>query len=78
MVNKVKDSINEKFLQKSEYIIKKLKEGIKSGDRESIEKYVNENGELLKSLNALIYSEELEKLVKTAKNLGICAKSSGV
>lgn len=77
MVNKVKDSINEKFLQKSEYIIKKLKEGIKSGDRESIEKYINENGELLKSLNALIYSEELEKLVKAAKNLGICAKSSG-
>lgn len=77
MINNVKKSINKDFLEKSNENVKNIIKGIKSGNKELIKKGVVESGELLKSLDPSIYSEELTELVNAAKGLDMCAKSSG-
>ena len=77
LIKIVKKSINENFLENVENIVKKLREGIKTKDKDLIKKCVNENGKLLEKLDKNIYSKKLKSLVNAAENLDICAKSSG-
>lgn len=77
LVNIVKSSINENFLKNVEIIVKKLRKAIVTGDKLEIKKCITENGKLLENLNENIYSTKLKSLVNSAKNLDICAKSSG-
>lgn len=77
MIIEVKNSINKEFLEKSEEIIRNLKNGIEQGNKEIISENIRENGELLRKLNEKIYSRKLLELVESAEGLDICAKSSG-
>lgn len=77
LVNIVKNSINENFLKNVEIIVKKLRKAITTGNKLKIKKCIAENGTLLENLNENIYSTKLKNLVNSAKNLDICAKSSG-
>lgn len=77
MINIVKNSINEIFLENVENYVENLKKAIVTGDKENIKKYILLNGIELQNLNKEIYSDKLIKLVEMTKNLNICAKSSG-
>lgn len=77
MIIEVKNSINNEFLEKSEEIVRNLKNGIEQGNKEIISENIRENGELLRKLNEKIYSRKLLELVESAEGLDICAKSSG-
>ena len=77
MIIEVKNSINSDFLEKSEEIIRNLKNGIEQGNKEIISENVEENSKLLKMLHEKIYSRKLLELVESAEGLDICAKSSG-
>ena len=54
-----------------------MRKAIVTGDKLEIKKCITENGKLLENLNENIYSTKLKSLVNSAKNLDICAKSSG-
>ena len=77
MIIEVKNSINNEFLEKSEEIVRNLKNGIEQGNKEIISENVEENSKLLKMLHEKIYSRKLLELVESAEGLDICAKSSG-
>lgn len=77
MIIEVKNSINNEFLEKSEEIVRNLKNGIEHGNKKIISENIRENGELLRKLNEKIYSRKLLELVESAEGLDICAKSSG-
>ena len=77
MIIEVKNSINSDFLEKSEEIIRNLKNGIEQGNKKIISENVEENSKLLKMLHEKIYSRKLLELVESAEGLDICAKSSG-
>lgn len=77
MIVEVKNSINSDFLEKSEEIIRNLKNGIEQGNKEIISENVEENSKLLSLLHKKIYSRKLLELVESAEGLDICAKSSG-
>ena len=77
MIIEVKNSINKEFLEKSEEIVRNLKNGIEQGNKEIISENVEENSKLLKMLHEKIYSRKLLELVESAEGLDICAKSSG-
>ena len=77
MIIEVKNSINNEFLEKSEEIIRNLKNGIEQGNKEIISENIEENGKLLSLLHKKIYSRKLLELVESAEGLDICAKSSG-
>lgn len=77
MIIEVKNSINKEFLEKSEEIIRNLKNGIEQGNKEIISENVEKNSKLLKMLHEKIYSRKLLELVESAEGLDICAKSSG-
>ena len=77
MINNVKKSINKDFLEKSDENVKNIIKGIKSGNKELIKEAVIKSGDLLKNLDSSIYSNELTELVNAAKELDMCAKSSG-
>lgn len=77
MIIEVKNSINKEFLEKSEEIIRNLKNGIEQGNKEIISENIEENGKLLSLLHKKIYSRKLLELVESAEGLDICAKSSG-
>lgn len=77
MIIEVKNSINKEFLEKSEEIVRNLKNGIEQGNKKIISENVEENGKLLSLLHKKIYSQKLLELVESAKGLDICAKSSG-
>ena len=77
MIIEVKNSINKEFLEKSEEIIRNLKNGIEQGNKEIISENIEENGKLLSLLHKKIYSQKLLELVESAEGLDICAKSSG-
>ena len=77
MIIEVKNSINKEFLEKSEEIIRNLKNGIEHGNKKIISENVEENSKLLKMLHEKIYSRKLLELVESAEGLDICAKSSG-
>ena len=77
MIIEVKNSINKEFLEKSEEIVRNLKNGIEQGNKEIISENVEENSKLLKMLHEKIYSQKLLELVESAEGLDICAKSSG-
>ena len=77
MIIEVKNSINKEFLEKSEEIIRNLKNGIEQGNKKIISENVEENSKLLKMLHEKIYSRKLLELVESAQGLDICAKSSG-
>ena len=77
MIIEVKNSINKEFLEKSEEIVRNLKNGIEQGNKEIISENVEENSKLLKMLHEKIYSRKLLELVESAEGLDVCAKSSG-
>lgn len=77
MIVEVKNSINKEFLEKSEEIVRNLKNGIEQGNKKIISENVEENSKLLKMLHEKIYSRKLLELVESAEGLDICAKSSG-
>lgn len=77
MIIEVKNSINNEFLEKSEEIVRNLKNGIEHGNKKIISENVEENSKLLKMLHEKIYSRKLLELVECAEGLDICAKSSG-
>ena len=77
MIIEVKNSINKEFLEKSEEIVRNLKNGIEQGNKKIISENVEENSKLLKMLHEKIYSRKLLELVESAEGLDICAKSSG-
>ena len=77
MIIEVKNSINKEFLEKSEEIIRNLKNGIEQGNKKIISENVEKNSKLLKMLHEKIYSRKLLELVESAEGLDICAKSSG-
>jgi len=77
MIIEVKNSINKEFLEKSEEIVRNLKNGIEQGNKEIISENIEENGKLLSLLHKKIYSQKLLELVESAEGLDICAKSSG-
>ena len=77
MIIEVKNSINNEFLEKSEEIVRNLKNGIEQGNKKIISEKVEENSKLLKMLHEKIYSRKLLELVESAEGLDICAKSSG-
>lgn len=77
MIIEVKNSINKEFLEKSEEIVRNLKNGIEQGNKEIISENVEENSKLLKMLHEKIYGRKLLELVESAEGLDICAKSSG-
>ena len=77
MIIEVKNSINNEFLEKSEEIVRNLKNGIEHGNKKIISENVEENSKLLKMLHEKIYSRKLLELVESAEGLDICAKSSG-
>ena len=77
MINNVKKSINKDFLEKSDENVKNIIKGIKSGNKELIKEAVIKSGDLLKNLDSSICSNELTELVNAAKELDMCAKSSG-
>ncbi len=77
MIIEVKNSINKEFLEKSEEIVRNLKNGIEQGNKKIISENVEENSKLLKMLHEKIYSQKLLELVESAEGLDICAKSSG-
>ena len=77
MIIEVKNSINNEFLEKSEEIVRNLKNGIEQGNKEIISENVEKNSKLLKMLHEKIYSRKLLELVESAEGLDICAKSSG-
>ena len=77
MIIEVKNSINNEFLEKSEEIVRNLKNGIEQGNKEIISENVEENSKLLKMLHEKIYSRKLLELVESSEGLDICAKSSG-
>jgi phosphomevalonate kinase len=77
MIIEVKNSINNEFLEKSEEIVRNLKNGIEHGNKKIISEKVKENSKLLKMLHEKIYSRKLLELVESAEGLDICAKSSG-
>ena len=77
MIIEVKNSINKEFLEKSEEIVRNLKNGIEHGNKKIISENVEENSKLLKMLHEKIYSQKLLELVESAEGLDICAKSSG-
>ena len=77
MIIEVKNSINKEFLEKSEEIVRNLKNGIEQGNKKIISEKVKENSKLLKMLHEKIYSRKLLELVESAEELDICAKSSG-
>ena len=77
MIIEVKNSINNEFLEKSEEIVRNLKNGIEHGNKKIISENVEENSKLLKMLHEKIYSQKLLELVESAEGLDICAKSSG-
>ena len=77
MIIEVKNSINKEFLEKSEEIVRNLKNGIEHGNKKIISEKVKENSKLLKMLHEKIYSRKLLELVESAEGLDICAKSSG-
>ena len=77
MIVEVKNSINKEFLEKSEEIIRNLKNGIEEGNKKTILENIGENSKLLKMLHEKIYSRKLLELVESAEGLDICAKSSG-
>lgn len=77
MIIEVKNSINKEFLEKSEEIVRNLKNGIEQGNKKIISENVEENSKLLKMLHEKIYSRKLLELVESAEGLNICAKSSG-
>lgn len=77
MIVEVKNSINSDFLEKSEEIVRNLKNGIEQGNKKIISENVEENSKLLKMLHEKIYSRKLLELVESAEGLDICAKSSG-
>ena len=77
MIIEVKNSINNEFLEKSEEIVRNLKNGIEHGNKKIISENVEENSKLLKMLHEKIYSWKLLELVESAEGLDICAKSSG-
>ena len=77
MIIEVKNSINNEFLEKSEEIVRNLKNGIEQGNKKIISENVEENSKLLKMLHEKIYSRKLLELVESAEGLDICAKSSG-
>ena len=77
MIIEVKNSINNEFLEKSEEIVRNLKNGIEHGNKKIISENVEENSKLLKMLHEKIYNRKLLELVESAEGLDICAKSSG-
>ena len=77
MIIEVKNSINNEFLEKSEEIVRNLKNGIEQGNKKIISENVEENSKLLKMMHEKIYSWKLLELVESAEGLDICAKSSG-
>lgn len=77
MIVEVKNLINKEFLEKSEEIVRNLKNGIEQGNKKIISENVEENSKLLKMLHEKIYSRKLLELVESAEGLDICAKSSG-
>lgn len=77
MIIEVKNSINKEFLEKSEEIVRNLKNGIEQGNKKIILENIGENGKLLSLLHKKIYSQKLLELVESAEGLDICAKSSG-
>ena len=77
MIIEVKNSINKEFLEKSEEIVRNLKNGIEQGNKKIISENVEENSKLLKMMHEKIYSWKLLELVESAEGLDICAKSSG-
>ena len=77
MIVEVKNSINSDFLEKSEEIIRNLKNGIEQGNKKTILENIGENGKLLSLLHKKIYSQKLLELVESAEGLDVCAKSSG-
>ena len=77
MIIEVKNSINNEFLEKSEKIVRNLKNGIEHGNKKIISENVEENSKLLKMLHEKIYSRKLLELVESAEGLDICVKSSG-
>ena len=77
MIIEVKNSINKEFLEKSEEIVRNLKNGIEQGNKKIISENVEENSKLLKMLHEKIYSRKLLELVESAEGLDICATSSG-
>jgi phosphomevalonate kinase len=77
MIIEVKNSIYKEFLEKSEEIVRNLKNGIEQGNKKIISENVEENSKLLKMLHEKIYSRKLLELVESAEGLDICAKSSG-
>ncbi|RRD39365.1 phosphomevalonate kinase [Leptotrichia sp. OH3620_COT-345] len=77
MINHVKKSINEKFLENSDRNVRELVKGIKTGNCKMIGNALDKGGKLLKNLDKSIYSNELEKLVKASDGLDIFSKSSG-
>ena len=77
MIIEVKNSINKEFLEKSEEIVRNLKNGIEQGNKKIISENVEENSKLLKMLHEKIYSRKLLELVESSEGLDICAKSSG-
>ena len=77
MIIEVKNSINKEFLEKSEEIVRNLKNGIEQGNKKIISENVEENSKLLKMLHEKIYSRKRLELVEAAEGLDICATSSG-
>lgn len=77
MIIEVKNSINKEFLEKSEEIVRNLKNGIEQGNKKIISENIGENGKLLSLLHKKIYSQKLLELVESAEGLDVCAKSSG-
>ena len=77
MIIEVKNSINKEFLEKSEEIVRNLKNGIEQGNKKTILENIGENGKLLSLLHKKIYSRKLLELVESAEGLDVCAKSSG-
>ncbi|MBP6125561.1 MAG: phosphomevalonate kinase [Leptotrichiaceae bacterium] len=77
MIDKVKKSINKKYLDKTEVYIQNLKKSIETDNKIEVKKNINKISELLIQLDTSIYSDKLIKLVKTVENYDACAKSSG-
>lgn len=77
MINKVKSSIDENFLNNTEKSVINLKNDLINNNKKNIKKEIETISNLLKGLNNSIYNNKLLKLVEATNNLDICAKSSG-
>lgn len=77
MINIVKSTITQRFLDDTNYQVVQLLSAFKEGDKEAIKRCLEEISLLLFNLHPSIYTDKLQKLKEASKGLDIVTKSSG-